>query len=421
VSVDLILRDARLRDHDGPVDIAFAGGRVATVGPALEIEHQDVLDCEGSLVMPGLVNAHQHLDKCLIGDALRPATWDGTARVLRDVNREHRRSYTVESILARASAVVEMAIVSGTTYLRGFTDVEQIAGTTGTEALVSLRARYAGEITIEVAAFPQDLLFGWGDNSRLLEEAIEAGADVVGGMASEEPTTELLKRHVDFCLDLAKRNGLPVHMLLDDSDDPSSRALEYLAWRTIKEGMEGRVVVSHCGALAAYDDTHAAMVIDRVNQAGISICVNAHISLAAQGRQDRAPVRRGTTRVRELLDAGVNVLAAQDDVDDPYYPLGRADLLEVAHYAAHVCHLLWPAQLEVVADMITLNAARAVGLADYGIREGCAGDAVVLGRPTWREALADMAPRRAVVSRGRVVAETRVQTLRHRPPALGSD
>jgi cytosine/creatinine deaminase len=417
MSVDLLIRNVRRRADVEAVDIAIDSGRITEVGPALEIEAAQVLDGDGSLVLPGLVNAHQHLDKTLIGDELRPSTWDGTKLVLRTVNRQHRRGYTVESIVDRASKVVEMAIINGTTYLRGFADVEQTAGTTGVRALAELRSRFSDEIDIDGAAFPQDLIYGRDDNSRLMEEAVASGATVVGGMPSEEPTLELVQRHVDFCLDLAKRNDLPVHVLIDDTDDPSHRGLEYLAWRTIKEGMEGRVIAGHCGALSSYDHAHAAMVIDRVKEAGISVCANAHISLTLQGRQDRAPVRRGTTRVKELLDAGVNVLAAQDDVDDPYYPLGRADLLEVAHYTAHVCHLLWPQQLELVADMITTNAAQAVGLDNYGLMPGNDANLTLLGRPTLRQALADMPPRRAVVSKGRLVAESVVTQTRHTLPA----
>jgi cytosine deaminase len=177
--------------------------------------------------------------------------------------------------------------------------------------------------------------------------------------------------------------------------------------------MEGQVIAGHCGALSAYDHAHAATVVNLVKDAGISVCVNAHISLTLQGREDRAPVRRGTTRVRELLEAGVNVIAAQDDVDDPYYPLGRADLLEVAHYTAHVCQLMWPDELEVVFDMITDNAAQAVGLTGYGLEPGYPANLVVLGRNSLREALADMAPRAAVIGNGRLLAESHVTVKRH--------
>lgn len=414
MTVDVLVRDVLRRGEAIPLDIAIADGRIVAAEPRLDVAAATTIDGGGSLVLPGFVCAHLHLDKTLIADHLHPRSWTGDRPQLRAVNREDRRTYTVESVLERAQRAVEMALAHGTTYIRGFTDVEQIAGLTGTHALVALRERYASEIRIDVAVHPQDLLFARDDNSRLFEEAVAAGADVVGGMPSEEPTPQLVRTHVDFCLGLGKRNGLPVHMFVDDSDDPSHRALEYLAWRTIQEGMEGRVTAGHCGALSAYDDAHAAAVVALVAEAGISICVNSHISLTLRGRQDRAPVRRGTTRVLELLAAGVNVIAAQDDIDDPYYPLGRGDPLEVAHYTAHVCQLLWPDQLETVFDMITGNAAQAVGLEGYGLQPGCRADLVLLGSPTLRAALAAMAPPRAVIAAGRLAVENAVTRIRHR-------
>jgi cytosine deaminase len=375
---------------------------------------REEFDAGGSLVLPGLVNPHQHLDKTLLSGALRPLRWPGW-RGLREVNVAHRRTYTVDDIVERATRVVELALSNGTTALRGFTDVEPVAGLTGVQALVALRDRYRHEVAIQVAAFPQDTIYGVDAGEQLLEDAMNAGADVVSGLPSGESTDALMRRHVDFCLDLAKRHDADVHMLLDDSDDPAQRSLEYLATRVIDLGWEGRVSVSHAGALSAYDHPHAETVIERVSDAGIAVCVNAHISLVLQGRTDRGPIRRGTTRVGELLAAGVTVMAGQDDVDDPYYALGRADQLEVAQYAAHVCHLAWPEELETVMDMVTVNAARALRLERYGIEVGSTADLVVCGSVDVRTTLAELAPRRAVISRGRVLSETRIERIRHHP------
>lgn len=409
--VDLVIRNARLRGRAEAVDIAVDDGvvvQIAESGP----EGRSELDAAGGLVLPGFVNAHQHLDKTLISAELRPDRWVGW-RGMREVNVAHRLTYTVEDILERATRVIEMGLANGTTCVRGFTDVEPVAGLTGTRALVALRERYAGEVTIQVAAFPQDTLYGIRDGEALLEQAMQEGADVVSGLPSGEATDELMRRHVDTCLDLAVRYDADVHMLLDDSDDPAQRSLEYLAVRTIATGWEGRVSVSHAGALSAYDHPHAEMVIERVVDAGISVCVNPQISLVLQGRTDRGPIRRGTTRVGELLAAGANVMAGQDDVDDPYYALGRADQLEVAQYAAHVCHLAWPAELETVMDMVTVNAAQALRLDAAGPSVGARADLVVCASPDVRSAIAELAPRRAVIAGGRVVVEHVVESVRH--------
>jgi len=416
VSVDLLLTDVRRRGDAAPLDIACDGGRIVAAGTALGLEAATTVDGRGTLVLPAFVNAHQHLDKTLLGDAFRPARWDGDRRVLRAVNRRHRETYTVDSILERADQVVELALRSGTTALRAFADIIDGQGTTGVQALVALRERWRGEVDIQVAGFPQDLIYDHHLTDRverLFEEAIEAGMDIVAGMPDREHTEDLRRRHVDFCLALAQRHDRDLHFLLDDTDDPTHRMLEVLAHRVIHLGLEGRVTVGHVGALSAYDHTHAEDVIALVVEAGISVCVNPHISLTLQGWADRAPVRRGTTRVRELLAAGANVIAAQDDVDDPYYPIGRADLLEVAQYVAHVCHLLWPEQLETVADMVTGRAAHALRLDGYGDQVGDRADLVLLGAADLRSALAAMAPRPAVVSAGRVAVQTDVVVTRH--------
>lgn len=413
MSVDLLLRDVRRRGDHAAVDIAISGGRVVQVGSALDLDAATVLDGAGGLALPGLVNAHQHLDKTCIGDALRPARWPGW-KGMWEVNRAHRATYTVAEVTERASMVVERALLHGTTRMRAFADVEAVAGTTGTRALVALRDRWAGEVELQVCVFPQDLLYADPGGERRFEEAMDAGADVVGGLPAGEATDERMRRHVDFVLDLARRRDADAHLLVDDSDDPAQRSLEYLAHRTIELGWEGRVTVSHAGALAAYDEPHAAHVVELVAAAGISVCTNPQISMLLHGRHDRGRVRRGTTRVRELLDAGVNVLAAQDDVDDPYYPLGRPDQLEVASFVAHACQLAWPDELETVMDMITVNAARAMGVGDgYGLEPGDRGDVVVVPVPDVRAAVAEQPPRRFVISHGRLAAEARVERTRH--------
>jgi cytosine deaminase len=172
--------------------------------------------------------------------------------------------------------------------------------------------------------------------------------------------------------------------------------------------------------LAAYDDNHAARVIDLVREAGITICSNAQISLVLDGRGDRGLVRRGITRVGELVQAGVNVITAQDDVNDPYYPFGKPDQLEVAQYMAHVAQLTYPSQLETVLDMVTVNAARAMRLEDYGTNPGDRADLVLVDAPTVHEALRLIPPRRLVFHRGRLVAESRVESVLHATQAAVS-
>jgi cytosine/creatinine deaminase len=409
-----IIRDVRLRGRDGSFDVALEDDRIAAVEPRIEAQADAEHDGRGGLLVPGLVNAHQHLDKCMLGDVMRQNE-SQTLQEAIEITWDHKRNYTPEEIADRAGPVIDAAIVNGTTAMRGFADVDTIGGLVPVEGLLELKRRFEGLIAFEVVAFPQEAIVRDPGCDKLMEQAMELGCDVVGGLPWYERLDRDVQEHIDFCFELAKRTGKDVHMLADDTDDPYSRSLEYLAVRTVEEGYQGRVTASHCGALAAYEDNHAAKVIGLVKEADISIASNTQISLVLDGRRDRGLIRRGITRVRELLDAGVNVLSAQDDVNDPYYPFGKPDQIEVGQYTAHVAQLTYLPELETVFDMITYNAARAMRLDRYGVEPGDRADLVVIDAPTVRDALRLVPPRRLVFHDGRLMAESRLEsTLHHR-------
>jgi cytosine deaminase len=413
-----IVRNVRLRGQAETVDVAIEGERIAAVEPSIDASADREYDGGGNLLLPGLVNAHQHLDKCMLGDVMRP----NESQTLQEaiyITWDHKRSYTVEEIVSRALPVVQEAVRYGTTAMRGFADVDTIGGLIPVEALLELKRRVAGMITFEVVAFPQEAITRDPGCDKLMEQAMELGADIVGGLPWYERLDRYVEEHIDFCFELAQRTGKDIHMLADDTDDPTSRSLEYLAVRTIETGYQGRVTASHCGALAAYDDNHAARVIDIVREAQMTIASNTQISLVLDGRADRRAIRRGITRVRELLDAGVNMISAQDDVNDPYYPFGKPDQLEVAQYTAHVAQLTYPPQLETVMDMVTVNAAKAMRLEGYGTNPGDRADLVLVDAPTVHEALRLIPPRRLVFYGGRLVAESRLESTLHAVAAPG--
>ena len=292
--------------------------------------------------------------------------------------------------------------------MRLFADVDRIGELRPVSALVKVREELRGLVDVQVVAFPQEGLLRPEGDIGLLRNAMTVGADVVGGLPWYERSDQHVRRHVDLVMELASELDRDVHFLADDTDDPTSRSLEHIALRTIELGWQGRVTASHCGALAAYDHTHAERVIALVKEAGVSICTNPHISLVMDGVRDRGLIRRGTTRVAELLEAGVNVCSGQDDIDDPYYPFGRGDQLEVAAFVAHVVRLTKKAQISQCLRMVTDNAARALRLERYGVGVGCRADLVVLEGRTPREALRLQAPRPYVIKAGKVVAETQV-------------
>jgi cytosine deaminase len=407
--MDLVIRHARLRDRPDLVDIGLAGSRVEAIGPDLGPAAREI-DVEGRLVAPGFVNLHLHADKSLLGEVMRP-NLTGTLPEAIEITNEFKRGYDPEEVAARAGRVLEAGVQNGTTFFRLFADVGTIGGLRAAQGLLLARERFDDLCRIQVVAFPQEGILRDPGAAELLDEALVQGCDVVGGLPWYEYTDAEAREHIDLCFALARRHDRDVHMLVDDTDDPNSRSLEYLARKTMREGFHGRVTASHCGAMAGYNDVYAAKVIDMVAAAGITISVNAHINLVCSARIDREPKRRGIARVKELLARGVNVVSSQDDVNDPYYPFGKPDQLEVALMMAHTAQLTLPHELEQVFDMVTVNAARAARLAPL-----CRADLVVIDAPSVHEALRTQPVRRHVFTDGREVAGATLRRELHRRP-----
>jgi cytosine deaminase len=405
--MDLIVRQGRRRGERARCDIGIDDGTIVAVEPAIAGRARREIDAGGRLVTPPLVNPHVHLDKAGLGAVMRPNR-SQTLQEAIEITCDFKRHYTEQDIVERAGAVLEMAVREGTLAVRGFADVGTVGGVMPVRGLLAARARYRSLLTLEIVAFPQEGIVRDPGAEALLREAMALGADVIGGLPWYEMTDEDARRHIDIVFAIARERDADIHMLVDDTDDPNSRSLEYLAVKTLREGWGGRVSASHCGALAAYNATYAAKVIALVKEAGITIVSNPHISLVLAGRRDPEPVRRGITRVRELLAAGVNVASGQDDVDDPYYPFGRSSQLEVALFMAHAAHLTYPDELETVFDMVTVNAARAMRLPRYGLAPGDAGDLLVWDAGSVKEALTRQRPPAHVVRGGREVARTTV-------------
>lgn len=406
--MDLIIRHARLRNRPGSWDIDITGDRITTTAEHIEEKGTVEVDAEGNLVVPTYVNGHIHLDKCHLQERMLPNKDYSFAECL-ELTWEHKAQYTIEDVLERAGRAIEEGILNGTTVFRAFADVDTIGKLRPLEGLLALRERWRDVVHIEVVAFPQEGLIRDPGADLLMEEAMRMGADVVGGLPWFEMLDEDAIAHIDWCFELAKKYDKDIHMLVDDTDNPMSRSLEYLAVKTMREGYQGRVSASHCGALAAYEEVHAGKVMDLVKQANISISSNPHISLVVQGRFDLEPIRRGITRVKQLWQLGVNVFSSQDDVADPFYPFGRNDQQEVVAYICHTAHMTARNEIEAAFDFITYNAARALRLEGYGLNPGCRADLNVLAAPTIPQVLRLQQPPTWIVRSGKVLARNELK------------
>ena len=403
--MDIIIRYATLRERKDPVDIAMEKDKIAAVQPKIAEKGRREIDAAGSLVLPGLFNLHFHADKCLLGEIMRPNV-SGTLPEAIEITNEFKRNYDPEEVASRAIRALEAGVKNGTSFFRLFSDVGTIGGLHAARGLLLAREKMQRYCDIQVVAFPQEGIVRDPGAAELMEEAMREGCDIVGGLPWYEYTDADAREHIDICFAIAKQHDRDIHMLVDDTDDPNSRSLEYLAVKTMREGFQGRVAASHCGAMGSYNDVYAAKIVDMVATAGITISVNAHINLVCSARIDREPRRRGIARVKELVARGANVVSSQDDVNDPYYPFGKPDPLECVSYIAHVAQLTLPHELEQAMSMVTDNAAKAARVTDYGIAPGKPADLVVVGAPSVHEAIRLQPPRRHVFKSGREVARS---------------
>ena len=406
--MDLVIRNARLRGKKELLAIGVQDGKIAAIGRNISGKAKVEIDAKGRLTTPAFANPHIHPDKSLLGDQVDLLVKDGNTIECLNLTHVFKKNYTMEDILERAGKVMELAARYGSTIVRVFADIDTIGGLLPFKALLQLKTDYKDIVEIQVVAFPQEGIVQNPGSEDLMKEAMKLGPDVVGGIPWYERADEDSRYHTDLLFDLAREYDKDIHFLEDDTDDPYSRGLEYTANKIIKEKFPQTVTVSHIEALTRYSDAHAAKVIRLVKEAGIHVCSNPHLSLWLGSRLDHQPIARGVTRVKELLDAGVNVCSGQDDVNDPFYPFGKMDQLEVAFLTAHACHLTMPAELEGTFDMVTYHAARAMGIKDYGLDIGCRADIVIHEAETVKEALRMRLERPYVIKSGRIIAENGV-------------
>jgi cytosine deaminase len=402
---DLLLRNARLPDRDDVVDLAADGGRFVRIGPDLEVDAERTIDCEGRLVTAPLVDCHLHLDASLT--AGRPR-WNESGTLIEGIQvwGELKPSLTEDDVVARAREIVRWSVANGTLFIRAHADVsgENEAMVRG---LLRVRDELADLCTIQVTAFPQDGIFARDGDEERLENAIRLGVDCVGGIPHYEPTAELGLREVHRVFELASQHARRVDVHCDETDDPQSRFLEVMADDTVKHGLTGRVTASHCTAMGSYEPYYSSKLHGFLQRSGINVVVNPFANSLIQGRLDVYPKRRGFAQLKELLAAGVNVSLGNDVIMDPWYSLGKADLLEAASLALHFTYMSGRDEIAEMLRCATERGARTLGIEDeYGLEEGKPADCVVFDAPTPIEVMRLKPVRRWVIRGGRVVAET---------------
>ncbi|MGE8294869.1 MAG: cytosine deaminase [Pseudomonas sp.] len=378
----MIIHNARLRGRDGLHRITLSGELIASIEPQQDapVIAADDLDAAGNLVVPPFVEPHIHLDATLT--AGEPA-WNMSGTLFEGIERwaERKALVTHEDTKTRAKKTIDMLVDHGIQHVRTHVDVTDPT-LAALKAMLEVREETRHLIDMQIVAFPQEGIESYANGRALMEQAIELGADVVGGIPHFENTRDQGVSSIKFLMDLAERTGCLVDVHCDETDDPQSRFLEVLAEEARVRGMGARVTASHTVAMGSYDNAYCSKLFRLLKMSGISFISCPTESIHLQGRFDTFPKRRGLTRVAELDRAGMNVCFGQDSIVDPWYPLGNGNILRILEAGLHICHMLGYEDLKRSLDLITDNSARALALGErYGLEAGRPANLLILSAP----------------------------------------
>ncbi len=416
----LVLRGGRVPPADGRggaperLDIAIAvDGRIHKLERALPARGVEEWDLRGRLVLPGLVDVHQHLDKSRTGRSIANPT--GTLLGAIQGFEVYAHHVPREEISGRAEHTAEACLARGTTAIRSHVNLDPSWGLRGVEALVDLRERLRHRVRLQVVALVSsgETPITTGQARGLLEAALDAGVDVIGGAPAfaAEPI-----EYLEMLFQTATRRNKMLDLHIDETLDPASRHLEHIARLTRVFGLGGRVVAGHCCSLSALSPIEAQPIMAAVAEAGVGVVTLPACNLFLQGRNAPVLVPRGLTRVTDLMAAGVRVAYGSDNIQDPFNPVGSGDLLEIGRWTFLAAHLPLEALSHVVSMGTTVPAGFMGDAADYGVHVGAYADLLIVDAEDPVDALISGPIERTVVFHGKHVAG-RTLTSPQAPPS----
>ncbi|AUJ25494.1 MULTISPECIES: cytosine deaminase [Virgibacillus] len=403
----MIIKNARLRNTSGLWDITVTEKKITSISPANQQQQVgEILDVAGSLVLPPFIEPHIHLDTTLTAGEPK---WNESGTLFEGIQRwsERKQSLTYEDVKDRATQALKWQIAQGIQHVRTHVDVTD-PKLTALRALLELKEEMADFVSLQLVAFPQEGILSYPKGKELLEEALKLGADVVGGIPHFEFTREYGVESLKIAFDLAEKYERLMDIHCDEIDDEQSRFVEVVAKEAYERGLGSRVTASHTTAMGSYNDAYAYKLFRLLEMSEINFVSNPLVNIHLQGRFDSYPKRRGLTRVKELLEAGMNVCFGHDDIFDPWYPLGTGNMLQVLHMGIHVAQLLGYEQIVDSMNLITTNSAKAMSLEQaYGIEVGKPANFIVLDAESTYEAIRKQAIVMYSIRNGKVIAKTK--------------
>lgn len=403
--MDILIKQARLSDGEALQDIGIKDGKIIAISESLTEHAVKVIEAHGRVLIPGLVESHIHLDKALIAD--RRPNKSGTLQEAISVTAELKPTFTEEDIYRRAKKALDMIISHGVTAVRTHAEFDPAQGFSGFKTIMAIKEEYRDLIDMQIVAFPQEGIFKAPGTEKMMHEAMEMGADVVGGIPYNDAPAD---KHIDLVFEIAKKYDKDIDLHQDFNDEATDMSIEYLCKKTIAEDYQGRVSVGHLTALHALKPERLSDILALMSEAQISVMALPATDLHLGARNDVYNVRRAVTPIRKLRDAGVNVCLATNNIRNAFTPYGNGDLMQIAMLAIPVGHLGGADDLPTVLPMITENPAKALGLKSYGINIGNKADLILLDTKVVADAIIDIPERNYVIKNGKITVEVKKET-----------
>ncbi|ELS0753278.1 cytosine deaminase [Vibrio vulnificus] len=407
----LLIKNAMLKGQEGLQQILIEDGQFTRIEDnKVELSYTgDVLDAEGGMAVAPFCEPHIHLDTT---QTAGEPSWNISGTLFEGIERwaERKETLSIEDVKSRAKQTLKWQIANGVQHVRTHVDVSDPT-LIALKAMVEVREEMKEWVDIQIVAFPQEGILSYPNGKELLEEAVQLGADVIGAIPHFEFTREYGIESLHYVFELAQKYDRLIDVHCDEIDDEQSRFVETLAALAHKFNMGHKVTASHTTAMGSYNGAYASRLFRLLRMSGINFVANPLVNIHLQGRFDDYPKRRGVTRVKEMLNANINVCFGHDDVFDPWYPLGTANMLQVLHMGLHVCQVMGYEQINNSLDLISTNSARTLNIQDkHGIEAGKPGSLLILPAENGFDAVRRQVPVRYSVRHGKVIAETQPAT-----------
>lgn len=378
--------NAKIYRNDAATEMVVEDGKITHIGTDLPTREEEV-DLGGKLVLPPYVDPHLHLDYVYTGRSDGGKIKSGT--LFEGIARWHeiKKSQTAADAKQRAMTAIREEVAQGVQFIRTHIDVTD-PKLLGMKVMLELREELKDIVTIQIVAFPQEGMYAYKGGYELVEESLRMGADCVGGIPHFEWAREIGEKSVHSTVQLALKYDKMIDVHCDETDDVMARFLELLNALVMMEGIGPKTAASHTCSFGSADNAYAFRMMGLLQASGINFVNCPTENAYLQGRQDTYPKRRGLTRVKELLEQGTNVCFAQDSINDPWYPLGNGNMMNILDNGIHLTQVASYAELETAFDLITFNGAKTMMLDDqYGLEVGKPANFIVLDESTVFEAI----------------------------------